>query len=201
MIIDLIGIRTLSSFSNDCFEVEISTASALPEICEVAIERPGQDRPYLAYGGWQANYTCIKASLHQDGAGIHGLRLPRNLLSFFEPNNNYKISLLDFQGEDLGFFVMSWDLGPEIRPIPKPPRVPIPEPTQVSGIELVQAPSPAPRQTEELVLVPDVTPLVLEGQIPRPVSPAGPTVVQCKKCRGDVFSTFSVCRYCGFSLV
>jgi hypothetical protein len=167
----------------------------------VAIERPGQDRPYLASGGWQANYTCIKATLHRDGAEIHSLRLPRNLLSFFEPNNNYKISLLNLQGEDLGFFVMSWDLGPEVRPNPKPPRVPDPEATQVSGLELVPVPSPTPIQTAELVLVPNVTPLVLEGPIPRPVSPAGPTVTQCKRCRGDVFSTFSACPYCGFSLV
>jgi hypothetical protein len=201
MIIDLIGIRTVSNFSNDCFEIEISTASALPEICEVTIERPGQDRPYLASGGWRANYTCIKASIHQDGAEIHGLRLPRDLLSFFEPNNNYKINLLNLQGEDLGFFVMSWDLGPEVRPNPAPRRVPDPEPKQISGLELSQGPSPAPKQTAEPLLVPYVAPLVLEGPIPRPVSPAGPTVIQCKKCFGDVFSTFSACPYCGFSLV
>jgi hypothetical protein len=202
MIIDLIGVQTGSSFPNDCFEVEISTASSLPEICEVAIERPGQDKPYLASGGWQANYNCIRASIIQDGSVVHGLHLPRNLLRFFEPGNNYKISLFDLQGEDLGFFVMSWDLGPEVRPNPTPSRVPDPEPKQISSPELAQLPSTAQILNAAPVSVPDVMPLKLEGPIPTPVAPVGPIIIQCRnrKCRGEIFSTFPACPYCGSSM-
>jgi hypothetical protein len=152
------------------------------------IERPGQEQAFLASGGWQANYTHLKVSLRQDDTPRQGLRLSRDLLKFFESGYNYKISLFDLHDQDLGFFVIGWNPGQELLIQPSPEGLhPIPEPRREPEPE----PEPAPRLGPEPLPEPELEPILVAAR----------EVVQCRKCRGEIFSTFSACPYCGSSLV
>jgi hypothetical protein len=175
------------------------------------IERPGQEEPYLSPGGWQANYTQIRAQLRKigrrrDDAPLHGLRLSKDILRFFEAGYNYKISLFELQGGELGFFVIGWDHvvepvpNPEPSPVPEPmPRPePDPKPFPMPGPEPLPDPEPSPDPGPEPQPLPDPSPAPMPDPEPKPIGV--PVVVRCPECDGEIFSTFSTCPYCGSSI-
>ena len=213
MVIDLIGISPDPSIPSQFLELNLGTQFPLPETCEVVIERPGQEEPYLAPGGWQANYTQIRVQLRKigrrrDDLPLYGLSLSREILRFFEAGYNYKISLFELQGGELGFFVIGWDHvseplpNPEPSPVPEPMPQPVPQPVP----EPEPSPMPDPEPFPDPEPPPDPGPEPLPGPSPASMpnhqpKPIGASVVlRCPKCDGEIFSTFSTCPYCGSSI-
>jgi len=181
MIIDYIGVRPDFRAPNQFFEITISRQEPLPEFCQLVIERPGQEESYLTTNGWQANYAYLEISLRQDGSSVLGLRLSRNLLRFFQPSYNYKISLFDVNQGDLGFFVIGWNPGDDVL-----------VPTNHEAQQINPEPPP--------FLPPaDPVPLEPEAVLPVPVV-AQREVIRCRECGGEIFSTFQQCPYCRTSL-
>ena len=186
MTINQIAVRPDPTLPDQFFEITISTQFPLLGACKAMIERPGQEEAYLASSGWQANYTHIEVALRQDHTPLQGLRLSRNLLRFFEPGYNYKISLFDMQGAELGFFVIGWNPGQDLLTPRRPADLPI-------------ATEPMP----ELEPIPQTVPLPPEFkavQVQPRVFVSPREVIQCRKCGGEIFSTFATCPYCRSSL-
>ena len=173
--IEFFGVKPDRRDPNGFFEIIIGSQRPLPEYGQVVIERPGQQEAYLATKGWQANYAYLEITICQDNTSLLGLRLSRNLMRFFQSGYNYKISLFDLNQAELGFLVISWDLGDDVvvPPHPIPPEPPPPSPDPLPG-----EPTPAPQ---------------IEVLAPR-------EVIRCKGCGHEVFSTFLACPFCGTSL-
>lgn len=184
---DQVEFRPDPDFPDRYFEIALRAETALPALCQIVIARPGQEKAFLSIGGWQAGYARIEAQTRQDGSGLNTLRLPRNLIDFLEVGYNYKIDILDGQGEDLGFFVTSWNPGaammkpPPARPFVAKPAAPVPK-------------------EPELPPEPCVPPTGLEDAPPRKAETSR-TVLRCANCNGDIFSTFARCPYCGVPIV
>ncbi len=196
MLIDLIEVRPDLSMPKQFFEITICTAAPLPNSCEVVIERPGQDKPYLASSGWQANYIRLKVVLRKDVTPHCGLRLPRDILHFFETGYNYKMCLHDLQDGELGFFVVSWDPSRELLNQQSIPTQPVAAPPiQVLETELLAS--------EEPKSILDQKPEVMLNPVQKlkPISDRPRVVMRCKKCGGEIFSTFASCPYCGTTVM
>ena len=228
MAIEFIGVRHDPSFPDQFFEITINRDAPLPDICQVVIERPGQEEPYLASRGWQANYTHIEISLRQDETTLKGLRLSQKLLRFFEAGYNYKISLVDLEGRDLGFLVIGWNPTEQFLNPPSPAgRGNVTQPVLEAELENAPERQPLaeqlPEQEEKPVQEPEPTPIPEPKVLPKPKLPPGSEstpkpkamsdpnpiriapreVIRCrnKKCGGEIFSTFVACPYCGSTIL
>lgn len=103
-------------------EFRIRADAPLPSSCVVVIERPGQDKAFLAADGWQANYVRLATPIRHDPPAASCLRLSGSLLRFLETGYNYRITLFDDDGAQLGLFVVNWYPPPDLLPPVAPPR-------------------------------------------------------------------------------
>ena len=104
------------------------------------------------------------------------------MMDFLEVGYNYKIGILGGQGEELGFFVTSWNPGSVLMKRP-PARAPVANPAE-----------PAPEELE-LPLEPPVRRTGQEDSPPRKAETPR-AVIRCANCNGEIFSTFASCPYC-----
>ena len=178
---DQIGFRPDPDFPDRYFEIALRAEPALPALCKIVIERPGQEKAFLSTSGWQAGYARIEAQTRKDEGGLNALRLPRSMIAFLEVGYNYKIGILDGQGEELGFFVTSWNPGSALMKRP-PARVDVAKPAEPEEPELPS--EPHVRRTGQE----DAPPR--KAETPR-------AVIRCANCKGEIFSTFASCPYCG----
>jgi hypothetical protein len=194
MTISLIDVRMAPDASENFCDLLIRGDAPLPETCLAVIERPLQEKAFLAVDGWQANYVRLQISVLDEAQDISCLRMSRSLFGFLEAGYNYRISLYGAEGEELGLFVINWYppagfLSPArpLRPS-KPAEPDLLDPVVVQPMaEVVEEPlSPEP------AALPSLPPL--------PVAPKNPSprqVMRCPSCGGEVFSTFTACPYCG----
>ena len=180
---DQISFRPDPEFPDRYFEIGLRAEPALPALCHIVIERPGQEKAFLSPGGWQAGYARIEAQTRQDGGGLNALHLPRRLIDFLEVGYNYKIGILDGKGEDLGFFVTSWN--PDADLMKRPP----------ASAPVAKLAEPAPEEPE---IPPDTPVRRAEPEDALPRKDETPrAVIRCTNCNGEIFSTFAICPYCG----
>jgi hypothetical protein len=163
-------------FPDRYFEIALRAEPELPNLCHVVIERPGQEKAFLWTSGWQAGYVRIEAQTRQDGIGLSLLRLPQSLIDFLEVGYNYKISILDGEGKDLGFFAKSLDP----RMLKRPPAGP-PIDTGVTEAKETELPPVQPIRPT------DTHPVVIN--MPR-------STIRCTNCKGEIFSTSANCHWC-----
>jgi hypothetical protein len=184
---DLIGFRPDPDFPDRYFEIALRVESALTEQCNIVIERPGQEKAFLSTGGWQAGYARIEVQTRQGGGGLNALRLPKSLIDFLEVGYNYKIGILDGKGEDLGFFVTSWN--PDAALMKRPP----------ASAPVAKLAEPAPEEPE----LPQELPVRRTGleDVPPRKAETARAVIRCDNCNGEIFSTFAICPYCGVPVV
>jgi hypothetical protein len=177
-------------------EVRIRADAPLPSSCVVVIERPGQDKAFLATDGWQANYVRLATPIRHDPPAASCLRLSGSLLRFLETGYNYRITLFDDGGAQLGLFVVNWYLPPDLLPPVAPPRSMSAAVTDSTSDK--RQPDPA-NPADELpgtgaaVLLPRPD-TARTDQPPRQVKPCG-----CESQR-MVFSTMVTCPFCGRAL-
>ena len=198
MTISLIDVRMAPDASENFCDLRIRTDAPLPETCLAVIERPGQEKAFLAADGWQANYVRLKISVLDQAPGISCLRMSRYLLVFLETGYNYRISLSGSDGKELGLFVINWYppagfLSPALPSRRSKPA----EPDLLNPV--VQQPV-AEVEGEPVSPEPDPEPAALRSSPPPRVAPKGPSlrqVMRCTSCGGEVFSTFTACPYCG----
>jgi hypothetical protein len=180
MNIGYVGADYSPGLNAETFDLIITIDKELPGNCKMAIERPGQERPYLAANGWQSNYKRFSIKVVPKGQGSYLLNVPVELSKFLDAEHNYRVDLFNETDGVLGFFGMNWSPPVKMRsPRPAPPFVQ-PEPQPVKQAE--------PALGEELPPVPPVVP-----DKPKTITR---TVQNCRKCGGEIFSTLVVCPYC-----
>lgn len=190
MTLSLIDIRMALDEPEQFCEFRIYAEFRLPDACLLVIERPGQEKPYLGVDGWQANYIRLEAVIRYDLPTASCLRVPRGLLRSLETGYNYRISLFDCDGGELGYFVTNWyppsGIFSPVRSVGGPA-------TEALGKEKIE---PDPTYMVEL-------PAKAEPSEKPPPQPSAPKklllrqVVRCRNCGGQVFSTVATCPYCG----
>lgn len=195
MSLSLIEVRVAADAPGKYCEFRIAADAPLPATCLIAIERPGQDKAFLAADGWQSNYVRLATPVCHDEPDASCLRLSGTLLRFLETGYNYRLTLFDPHGTELGMFVVNWYPPPSFLSPAPPPHRPSAVATDATAEEL--RPVPADQDDEP--------PNVSAGfRPPFPDSPSHhqPTrqVTRCAQCKGEVFSTFATCPYCGHVL-
>lgn len=189
MIIEYFGVHSHPADSGDYLRLRLGGSIPVSRSLKIAIERPGQNRPYLAGNGWQSNYTREVIEVLFSDAPTFDLRLPMGLARFLDSEHNYKVELFDMVDNSLGAFGMNW--------LP-PPRAIVPAPPPKEPDE-ERVPDEPVHEPDALVIVipePVVTELESEPvQIKRPTA-VNRTVETCSNCGGQIFSTFAVCPYC-----
>ena len=179
MTIEYLGVRGDLAGSDSSLYLMVRGDLQLSDSCRIVIERPGQNRPYLAESGWQSNYTKCLIHVVSSGQGDFDLCLPLSVTEHLDSEYNYKVELFDLTDESVGVFGMNWTPPPRGRSKRVAPVVPPP------------------------VYVPPETEPVPEPVVPEPIyEPPKPrvaqrTVMNCVRCGGQIFSTFSACPYCG----
>jgi hypothetical protein len=181
MNIGYVGADYRPGLNAETFDLIITIDREIPVSCKIAIERPGQERPYLAANGWQSNYKRLSIKVIPKGQGNYLLNVPVEFAKFLDAEHNYKVDLFDETDGVLGFFVMPWAPPAKMR-------------SSRSATPFVQ-PEPQPVKQAESTLV---------EELPRvpPVVPDKPktiirTLQNCRRCGGEIFSTLVACPYCG----
>jgi len=189
MTIEYLGIRSDFTGSRNTINLMVRGHFPLSDKCKIVIERPGQNRPYLAEDGWQSNCEKCLIEVAPSGEVDFDLCLPLAFARYLDSEHNYKVELFELNDVSVGTFGMNWTPPPRIRAARSEPIPPAP-------VKVVQdLPEPEPEAT------PDQDPIIEEAHI-EPYVPSRPrvndrVVQKCIRCRGQIFSTFSVCPYCG----
>ena len=198
MTISLIDVRMAPDASENFCDLRIRADAPLPETCLAVIERPGQEKAFLAADGWQANYVRLKISVLDEAQDISCLRMSRSLLGFLETGYNYRISLSGSEGEELGLFVINWYPPAGFLSSARPLRRS--KPAEPDFLDPVVEQPVAEFVEEPFSPQPDPEPAALPTSPPPFVAPKNPSprqVMRCPSCAGEVFSTFTACPYCG----
>ena len=185
MTIEYLGIRSDSTYSRNSIDLLVRGDFSLSNSCKIVIERPGQNRPYLAEDGWQSNFRKCLVEVIPSGGGNFTLCLPLAFADYLDPEYNYRVELFDLADESVGLFGMNWTPPPRIRAKAVDPAVqPVVKDDDSSSEDM----------PEQKPIAPEVKADTYEPPKPR----AAPrTVLNCTVCRGQIFSTFKVCPYCG----
>ena len=185
MTIEYLGVRSDPTGSRNSLNLIVRGELPLTDSCKIVIERPGQNRPYLAESGWQSNYEKCLIDVTRSGEVDFDLCLPFSFAQYLDSEHNYKVELFDLTDMSVGTFGMNWTPPPKLRAVRVEPVVPPP-------VVIEALPEP------ELIPEPVFPEPEDESYIPPPRNPvAKREVVNCVNCRGQIFSTFSVCPYCG----
>lgn len=183
--IEYLGVRNDFTDSRGSVNLMIRGDLSLSERCKIAIERPGQNRPYLTEDGWGSNYRKCLIDVITSAEGVVDLCLPAAFTRCLDPEHNYKVELFDLDDGSVGIFGMNWTPPARIRAMS------------------AQAPAPAVFTPAEEVAEPEAEPQPVEPEAEHePVMAPKPRLIQrtvrsCVRCGGQIFSTFVVCPYCG----
>ena len=181
MTIEYLGVRTDFIGSLNSIDLRVRGDFSLTDKCRIVIERPGQNRPFLTESGWQSNYKKCVIDVVPSGECDFDLCRPLGFAQFLDPEYNYKVEVFDMADESVGIFGMNWTPPPRIKTKSVDPVVPPPM-------------EPPDDPTEDAPIVPD--PKTAPYEPPKPPT-AQRTVLNCVRCKGQIFSTFQVCPYCG----
>lgn len=189
MIIEYFGVHSHPADSGDYIRLRLGGSIPASRSLKIVIERPGQNRPYLAESGWQSNFTREVIEVLFSDAATFDLRLPMGLARFLDSEHNYKVELFDMVDNSLGAFGMNWLPPPRAIVPARPPKEPEEERVPEKPVHEMFALD---------IVIPEPTAAELESEpahIAKP-SAVNRTVETCSNCGGQIFSTFAVCPYC-----
>lgn len=189
MTIEYLGVRSDFTGSRDSLNLIVRGDLPLSDSCKIVIERPGQNRPYLAESGWQSNYKKCLIDVVRSGEAEFGLRLPLAFAQYLDSEHNYKVELFDLADMSVGTFGMNWSPPPRLRVVRTEPVAPPPAEVEEDPPQPEPDPIPIP---DPVFPEPEEDPYIP----PRPPQPKR-EVMNCLHCGGQIFSTFAVCPYCG----
>lgn len=190
MTLSLIDIRIANDAPEGFVEFHIRADALLPATCLVVIERPGQDKAFLADDGWQSNYFRVATSVRHDLPFVSCLRLSDTMLRCLETGYNYRITIFDPNGKELGLFVVNWFPPADLQSSVARQRLP---PAVVLASDELRPVSTDPNEE-----TPEAGPAVAPPHFEAPrISPPLRQVTRCGHCGGEVFSTLINCPYCG----
>jgi hypothetical protein len=185
MTIEYLGVRGDITGSRDALTLIVRGDLPLFDSCKIVIERPGQNRPYLAESGWQSNYQKCLIDVVRSGEVDFYLCLPLSFARYLDSEHNYKIELFDLSDLSVGTFGMNWTPPPRPRGFRVEPVTPAPVKVEDDPPKPEPIPEPIFPEPEVVLYMPPGSPLKKRE------------VVNCVHCGGQIFSTFSVCPYCG----
>lgn len=188
MTIEYLGVRSDLTSSRNSLNLIVRGELPLTDSCKIVIERPGQNKPYLAENGWQSNYKKCLIDVVRSGEVDFDLCLPFGFAQHLDSEHNYKVELFDLNEMHVGTFGMNWTPPPRLRAVRAEPISPSPVKAMEEPPEPQPIPEPPLQEFEDEPFIPPRTPA------------AKREVVNCAHCRGQIFSTFSVCPYCGTPL-
>jgi hypothetical protein len=189
MTIEYFGVYSHPADSRDTLRLKLGGDVPVSHSCKIAIERPGQNNPYLARSGWQSNYSREVIEVVFSDSKTFDLCLPTNLTRFLDSEHNYKVELFDMTDSSLGMLGINWRPPPRtVTPAP-PPEEPEEERMVVESVHNADFLDIAPPEPA------DPEPLIQPADTKRP-SGVNRIVENCAQCGGQIFSTFTVCPYC-----
>jgi hypothetical protein len=186
MTIEYLGLRSHLTGYRNTVNLMVRGDFSLLEKCKIVIERPGQNRPYLAENGWQSNYSKSLIDVLSSGESEFELCLPLGFAQYLDSEHNYKVELFDLDDDSVGIFGMNWTPPPRVKAL----RV---EPVTLATVDVVE--NLPEHEPEPLVQEPEIA--LSEPPRRRVVNRK---VRNCVRCGGQIFSTFIACPYCGSAI-